>query len=106
MHEVVGEIGRKIDILDVCPSKEEIDQQINILSEDKFRRPVLMLAVDGVHAPARPEPSPRKGERGKGEWKEVKGFRLYLINGPRIIHLISWHQLKEHHELAADLSRI
>ncbi len=106
MHEVVREIGQKIDILDVCPSKEEIYQQINILGEDKFRRPILMLAIDGAHAPTRPEPSPRKGKRGDGEWKEVKGFRFYLINGARIIHLISWHQIQEHQELAADLSRL
>ncbi len=36
--------------------------------------------------------------------KRVKGFRLYFINGPRIIHLISWHQIREHHDSAADFS--
>jgi hypothetical protein len=51
MHDVVNEIGQAIDILDVCPSKEEIDHQISLLTEGKFRRPVMMLAVDGAHAP-------------------------------------------------------
>ena len=49
---------------------------------------VLFFGIDGAHAPTRLEPSPRKGKRGKGEWKEVKGFRMYLINNDKIIHLI------------------
>jgi hypothetical protein len=65
-----------------------------------------MIGIDGAHAPTRPEPSARKGPRGKGEWKEVKGFRLYLLDSERIIHLISWHQIKNDKELAADLLRI
>ena len=57
-----------------------------------------MIAIDGAHAPTRPEPSSWKGKRGKGEWKEVKGFRTYLINTDNIIHLISWHQVQNDKE--------
>jgi len=39
-------------------------------------------------------------------WQEVKGFRLYLLAGERISHLISWHQIKDDKELAADLLKI
>jgi hypothetical protein len=106
MHEVTNDIAKDLDVLDVCPDKEQIHQQIDELSKGNFRRPILMLGIDGAHAPTRPEPSPRKGARGKGQWKEVKGFRLYLLSGKRIIHLISWHQIKSDKELAADLSRI
>jgi hypothetical protein len=68
----------------------------------------MMLALDGAHGPMRPEPSPhpRKGKRGEGEWKEIKGFRLYLIDGQNITHVISWHQVCGDDELAQDLMRI
>lgn len=108
MHETTNTIGQEVEILDVCPSKEEIDKKIRTLSKDKFRRPIMMLALDGAHGPMRPEPSPhpRKGKRGKGEYKEIKGFRLYLIDGQTIIHLISWHQVCADHELAEYLVKI
>ncbi len=108
MHETTNTIGQEVGILDVCPSREEIDKKIKNLSKDKFRRPIMMLALDGAHGPMRPEPSPhpRKGKRGKGEYKEIKGFRLYLIDGQTIIHLISWHQVCADHELAEYLVKI
>jgi len=105
-HDVTNKLAEDLDILDVCPSKDEIHSKIDQLSAGKFRRPILMIGLDGAHAPTRPEPSPRKGKRGKGEWQEVKGFRLYLLAGERISHLISWHQIKDDKELAADLLKI
>jgi len=106
MHDITNRIAANIDLLDVCPTRAEIESKITELSKGKFRRPVMMLAIDGAHAPTRPEPSPRKGERGKGEWKEVKGFRLYLIDSDRIVHLISWHQVQNDKELAKALLNI
>jgi hypothetical protein len=106
IHDVANEIAQDLQVLDVCPSKKEIKRQIDKIAEGQFRRPILMIGLDGSHAPTRPEPSARKGPRGKGEWKEVKGFRLYLLDNDRIVHLISWHQIKSDKELAADLLRI
>lgn len=106
MHETTNKIADSFGILDVCPTKAEILQIIDDIAKNSFRRPVMMLAIDGAHAPTRPEPSPRKGKRGKGEWKEIKGFRLYLIDGNQIVHLISWHQVENDRELAADLRTI
>ncbi len=106
MFETANRVGNHLDILDVCPSKDEIGQKIDELSKGKFRRPVMMLAIDGAHAPTRPEPSPWKGKRGKGEWKEAKGFRLYLIDADRIVHLISWHQVQGEDEFAQGLLQI
>ena len=105
-HDVTNEIAQDLGVLDVCPDKDEIHSKIEELSAGRFRRPILMIGLDGAHAPTRPEPSPRKGKRGKGEWQEVKGFRLYLLAGDRINHLISWHQIKDDKELAADLLKI
>jgi len=105
-HDVVNEIAADIELLDICPAKAEIHRKIDELCQDRFRRPVLMIGIDGAHAPTRPEPSPRKGKRGKGEWKEVKGFRMYLLDDKKIVHLISWHQIKSDKELANDLLEI
>jgi hypothetical protein len=108
MHEATNAIGQEVGILDACPSKEDIYKKLEDLSKNKFRRPIMMLALDGAHGPMRPEPSPhpRKGKRGEGEWKEIKGFRLYLIDGQNITHVISWHQVCGDDELAQDLMRI
>jgi len=106
VHDVTNTLAKELDILDVCPSQAEIQRQVERLSKGKFRRPILMIGVDGASAPTRPEPSSRKGKRGKGKWLEVKGFRLYLLDNQRIIHLISWHQIKSDKQLASDLSQI
>jgi len=106
MFETTNQIANHFDILDCCPTKDEIEEKIDELSRGKFRRPVMMIAVDGAHAPTRPEPSPWKGKRGKGQWKEAKGFRVYLIDSDKIIHLISWHQIQDDKELAEALRTI
>jgi len=106
MHVVANRIGGESELLDICPGREEVHETIAELSVGKYRRPVMMLGVDGAHAPTRPEPSPWKGKRGKGEYKEVKGFRLYLLDSDRIIHLISWHQIQTDRELAESLRAI
>lgn len=108
MHEAANAIAQEVGILEVCPSREEIDKKIENMSKDKIRRPVMMLALDGAHGPMRPEPSPhpRKGKRGGGEWKEIKGFRFYLVDGKNIVHVMSWHQVCEDHKLAQDMEKI
>ncbi len=106
LHKVANEVADDLDILDICPEKTEIQAAIDKLANGKFRRPVLMIGIDGAHAPTRPEPSPRAEKRGKGDWKEVKGFRIYLIDNERIVHLVSWHQIKTDKELAADFQKI
>ena len=108
MYETTNAIGEGLDILDVCPSKETINKLIDEMSEGKFRRPIIMIAIDGAHIPTRPEPTPhkRKGKRGKGKWKEVKGFRIYILGTNKITHLISWHQVCTDEELAENLLTI
>ncbi len=106
MHACLNEAAGGVEILDVCPSKAQIEAKIAEFSKDKSWRPVLMLAVDGAIEPTRPEPSPRKSKRGKGEWREAKGFRFYLINRDRIEQLISWHQIASDQELAQALRAI
>lgn len=106
LHESVNRVADGLGILDVCPSKEEVEEKIARIGEGKRWRPVMMMTLDGAQEPVRPEPSPRKGKRGKGDWKEVKGFRLYLIDEDRIEHVISWHQMADNHQIADDLRTI
>jgi hypothetical protein len=102
----VNRVAEELDVLDVCPSKAEMEGKIARIAEGKRWRPVMMMTADGAQEPVRPEPSPRKGKRGKGDWKEVKGFRIYLMDGDRIEHLISWHQMGSNHDIAEALKTI
>jgi hypothetical protein len=108
MHTTTNNVSQCIEMLDVFPTKEEVDKIIGDLSHNKHRRPILMLAIDGAHAPTRPEPTPhpRDMKRGKGKWKEVKGFRLYLLDKKETIHIASWHQICDDQQLAADLQTV
>ena len=106
LHESVNRVAAEADVLDVCPSKAEVDEKIARVAEGARRRPIMMMTVDGADEPVRPEPSPRKGKRGKGDWKDAKGFRLYLLDGERIDHLISWHRIGSNQELAEALRTV
>jgi hypothetical protein len=106
LHKSVNRVAEELGILDVCPSKEEVEKKIARIGEGKRWRPIMMMTLDGAQEPVRPEPSPRKGKRGKGDWREAKGFRLYLIDEDRIDHVISWHQMADHHEIANALRTI
>lgn len=103
MHETVKNVANDLTILDVCPTKPEIEEQVEQLSTGKRWRPIMMIAIDGAHEPVRPEPSPWKGKRGKYEYKEAKGFRIYLLDQAKIVHLISWHQIQDDKSLANNL---
>ena len=106
MHERANEIAKDLGILDVCPAKEEVEGKIAALKEGRFRRPVAMLAIHRAHAPTRPEPSPRDSKRGKGEWKKIKGLRLYLIDSHQTAHLVSWHQIGTDEDVATALQTL
>ena len=106
LHESVNRVAEELSSLDVCPSKAEVEEKIARIAEGKRWRPVMMITVDGADEPVRPEPSPRKVKRGKGEWKEVKGFRIYLLDEDRIDHLISWHRIEVNQDLADALRTV
>jgi hypothetical protein len=106
IHECANEIAKDLEILDVCPTKEEVESKVAALKEGRHRRPVMMLTIDGAHAPTRPEPSARDAQRGKGEYKEIKGLRLYLIDSHEIVPLISWHQIGTDQDVAAALQTL
>ncbi len=76
----------------------------------------MVLATDGAHVPTRPGRAKgkrrgRKKVRAKranweGEWKEAKGFRFYLVDGDRIEHILSWHQVQSNKTLKESLKEV
>jgi hypothetical protein len=86
-HEVVGELGQELEVLEVSPTVEEIAQRVASMAQGQKQPPIMVLAIDGAYVPTRPPEAkgPGKGRkrqrarraRWQGEWKEAKGFRFY-----------------------------
>jgi hypothetical protein len=103
IHETLNAIGEAATMERVLPDADEIQRRIDAAQEGSYRRPVLVVACDGAHAPTRPAGG-RKTKRGAGTWREVKGFRLYLLGRQqRVIHVASWHQIADKMELSTAL---
>jgi len=104
MHETLNAVGEAATVERVVPDAEEMARRIETARAGRRRRPVLVVACDGAHAPTRP-PGGRRRKRGPGAWQEVKGVRLYLLGADdRIVHLASWHQIADKTELSPALA--
>jgi hypothetical protein len=115
-HELTNAIAEGLEVLDVAPPREQITTQIAPVAAGRRWRPVVVLAIDGAAVPTRPEAAKglrpgRKQHRAKrarwrGQWREAKGFRFYLVDDDRIVHLLSWHQIQNDEELFAALRQV
>jgi len=104
-HKTLNAIGEAATADIVIPEKAEISRRINELSGGESE-PVMVLATDGAHMPTRPAAG-RTEKRGPGQYKEAKGFRLYLMGSDdRIVHIASWHQIKEASEFEEEIALI
>src|SRR5262245_8943845 len=100
IHETLNAVGEAATLERVIPDAVEIGRRIVAAQGESRRRPVLVGACDGAHAPTRP-PGGRKTKRGPGTWREAKGFRVYLLGkDQRVIHVASWHQIGDKAQLA------
>ncbi len=116
MHTLTNQVAEGLSVLDVAPSRDEIDQRVAQVAQGRFRRPVLVLGIDGAYVPSRPESARgrRPGQarhrarraRWKHEWREAKGFRFYLLDGDRIVHVLSWHQVQTEAERGEALQQV
>jgi hypothetical protein len=116
MHTLTNRVAEGLSVLDIAPSREQIAERIAEVAAGKWRRPVAVLGIDGAFAPTRPEsargrrPGQRRQRarrpRWKGQPREVKGFRFYLLDGERIVHLLSWHQIQTEAELGEALKQV
>ena len=106
MHELVDKIGAEIRIEDVLPKAEEIQKIIDENTNNGQWKPVLVISADGAHLPTRPEGyEGRDDKRGAGEWREAKGFRLYLSGlNERIVQICSFHQICNEEEFGKALN--
>lgn len=103
LHDTVNRIGALVPLEEVIPSAEEIANRIAAAVSPERPKPVLVVAGDGAHTPTRPEGG-RKVKRGPGKWREVKGFRIYLLgHDERIIQIASWHQIQDAAQFTEDL---
>jgi hypothetical protein len=116
LHELSNAVGEGLGVLEVVPPREEIVAKIAAAAEGRRWRPVMVLAIDGADVPTRPETAKnsrpgRKKVRAKrahwqGQWREAKGFRFYLVDEERIVHLLSWHQIQSDEDLFAALAQV
>jgi Uncharacterised protein family (UPF0236) len=116
MHALTHQAAEGLTVLDVAPSRDQIEQRVAHVAQGRWRRPVLVLGVDGAYVPSRPESARgrRPGRahqrarraRWRHEWREAKGFRFYLLDGERIVHVLSWHQVQTEHDLGEALRQI
>ena len=106
IHETLNAVGEAARLESVVPTAEEISRRIEDARGGSRRRPVLVVACDGAHAPTRPAGGRRK-KRGPGAWKEAKGVRFYLLGRDhRIIHLANWHEIGDKEQISTALGII
>lgn len=105
-HETLLAVGEVASLDLVIPDPETIERKIAQARGASDEKPILVVTADGANMPLRPR-APRKGKRGKGDYKDAKGFRLFLMGpGDRLIHVASWHQVQEKAGLLGALSFI
>jgi hypothetical protein len=100
IHDTLNAVGEASTLERVLPDAAVISRRIDAARAESRRRPVLVVACDGAHAPTRP-PGGRRTKRGPGTWREAKGFRVYLLGKDhRVIHVASWHQIADKAQLS------
>src|SRR5262249_10324718 len=55
MHAWTQQVAAGLSVVDVAPSREEIDRHVAQVAQGHLRRPGLVLGIDGAYVPSRPE---------------------------------------------------
>src|SRR5215468_8316996 len=115
LHTFVHQAAEGLTVLDVAPSRDDIARRIEERAAGRFRRPVVVLGIDGAYVPTRPDSARerRPGQRysrarrasWRGQWRDAKGFRFYLMDEERIVHVLSWHQVQNEAQLGQALEQ-
>jgi hypothetical protein len=116
MHTLTNHVAEGLTVLEVAPSRDEIERRITEVAAGRWRRPVVVLGIDGAYGPTRPDSArePQEGRRHTrakrarwwGQWRDAKGFRFYLLDGERIVHMLSWHPVQSEEQLGESLKQI
>jgi hypothetical protein len=114
-HTCTNHVAAGLTVLDVAPSRDEIARRIAEVAAGRFRRPVLGWGIDGASGPTRPASArgrrPGHGHHRakralwRGQWRDAKGLRLYLMDGDRIVPVLSWHQGQNEAQLGEALTQ-
>ena len=116
LHELTNMVAEGLSVLDVAPPRAEVLAQIAAVATGRRWRPSGVLAIEGAELPTRSEEAKghrpgrnkyrAKRARWQGQWREAKGFRFYLADDDRIVHLLSWHQIQDQEALFAALRQV
>jgi len=116
LYTLTNQVAEDLSVLEVAPSRDAIDQRVAEVAAGRFRRPVLVLGIDGAYVPSRPEsargrrPGQARYRARRAQWRhawyEAKGFRFYLLDDDRIVHLLSWHQGQSEDDLGKALKQL
>jgi hypothetical protein len=116
MPTLTNHVAEGLTVLDVAPSRDEIARRLTEVAAGRWRRPVVVLGIDGAYVPTRPESAraPQEGQRRtrakrarwRGQWRDAKGLRLYVLAGDRIIQLLSWHHVQTEEQLGEALAQV
>ena len=116
MHALSHQVAEGLTVLDVAPSRAEIARRIALVAQGRFRRPVLVLGIDGAYVPTRPEhargrrpgQARQRARRAQwtGQWRDAKGCRFSLMDGERMVHVLSWHQGQNEAQLGEALQQL
>jgi len=116
MHTVTNHMAQALTVLDVAPPPEEIQRRVAAVATGQWRRPVVVLGIDGAYVPTRPDsarehrpgPGGQRARRAlwRGQWRDAQGCRGSLLDGDRLVHLLSWHQVHNARERGAALQEV
>ena len=116
LHGMVQQVGVPLTLLEVCPTPAQAQAAIAHVGAGKKWQPIMVIAIDGATVPTRPEQAKGKRPgrkkvrarraRWKGEYREAKGFRVFLVDEERLVHLISWHQIQTEEQLGQGLQQL
>jgi hypothetical protein len=105
-----------LSVLAVAPSRDAIEQRVAQVATGRCRRPVVVLGIAGAYVPSRPESA--RGRRPghahqrarraqwRHEWRAAKGWRFYLLDGERIVPVLSWPQVPTDDDLGEALQQV
>ena len=62
MHTLTNQVAENLTVVDVAPSRAEIERRIAEVAAGRFRRPVMVLGIDGASVPTRPDSARAPGD--------------------------------------------
>lgn len=105
-HRTLNAVAQAATLDLVIPAREEIERRIEQATGPSGHKPVLVATADGAKIPTRKK-AKRNEKRGEGDYQEVRGLRLYLLDSDdEIIPIASWHQIQNAAAFREDVARI